>query len=364
MFIDLGIFTVVVNKQSIVNIGGALEQDAVRILRDVPGVAIEPRGETGDRPDVIIRAGHVMAVVQVKAQQLTNAAAAQQLIAYARSLPETTHLIVVARSITREARARLAEEGIGFLDATGAKSLDLPGLFLWTEGGRHPNKGKAGSESHGIKLAGKAGVATQALLIDPARPWKIHDLATAADVSVGLVHRLFVRLEREEVVEAAGAGPQKSRRVTNPAALLDLWAEEMRDRGTRELRAYRLARDPRSQTTALSRALTEADVKHAVTGAAAAARLAPFVTAVPVTDVWVSELDALEHAANAARAQEVTEGHNVIFRSAKDDAPLAFRKRCDGVWLANTLRVFLDLRADPRRGREQGVRLREEVIGF
>lgn len=352
------------NNVKVVSIGGDLERDAVRILRDVPGVTIEPRGEAGDRPDVIIRAGDVMAVVEVKAQQLINAAAAQQLIAYARSLPETTHLIVVARAITRDARARLAEAGIGFLDTTGAKSLHLPGLFLWTEGRRHPNMGKTGSESQGIRLAGKAGVATQALLIDPARPWKIHDLATAADVSVGLVHRLFLRLEREALVETAGAGPQKTRRVTNPAALLDLWAEEMRDRGTRLLRAYRLARDPRSQITTLSRALTEADVKHAVTGAAAAARLAPFVTAVPVTEVWVSELDALEHAANAANAEEVTEGHNVIFRSAKDDAPLAFRKRRDGAWLANTLRVFLDLRADPRRGREQGDRLREEVIGF
>lgn len=345
-------------------IGGALEREAVRILRDVPGVTVEPTAETGDRPDVIIGVGDVTAVVEVKAQQLTNAAAAQQLIAYARTLPQTTHLVVVARSITNDARARLAAAGIGFLDTTGAKSLDLPGLVVWTEGRTRPTAGIGPSQGQGITLAGKSGIATQTLLIEPERRWKIHDLAIEADVSVGLAHRVFQRLEREGLVRSELSGPQKTRRITNPSALLDLWAEEMRDRGTRQLRAYRLARDSRSQTAALSRALNEADVAHAVTGAAAAARLAPFVTAVPVTDVWVSELEPLEHVAKAARTEPVTEGHNLIFRSAKNDTPLVFRKRRDGVWLADRFRVFLDLRADPRRGREQADRLREEVIGF
>jgi hypothetical protein len=80
----------------------------------------------------------------------------------------------------------------------------------------------------------------------------------------------------------------------------------------------------------LSWALQDAGIDHAVTGAAAAARLAPFVTAVPVTEVWLSELTDLADAARAANADPVTEGHNVIFRSAKDDAPLMFRERHDG----------------------------------
>ena len=116
--------------------------------------------------------------------------------------------------------------------------------------------------------------------------------------------------------------------------------------------------------TALSRAIGDAGIEHAVTGAAAAARLAPFVTAVPVTEVWVSELIDLADAARAANADRVTDGHNVIFRSAKNDAPLMFRERHDDAWLADTFRIYIDLRADPRRGREQADRLREEVIRF
>jgi hypothetical protein len=152
--------------------------------------------------------------------------------------------------------------------------------------------------------------------------------------------------------------------VARPGALLDLWVEEMRDRDVRQVRAYRLARDPGAQVSAISRALHDAGIEHAVTGAAAASRLAPFVTAVPTTDVWVTELSDLAHVAQIAKANTVDEGHNVTFRSAKDDSPLTFRDRDEGAWLADVFRIYLDLRGDPRRGREQADRLRREVIRF
>jgi hypothetical protein len=88
-----------------------------------------------------------------------------------------------------------------------------------------------------VKLTGNAGVATQALLREPQRKWQIHDLATAADVSVGLAHRVLERLEREQLVQVGRAGPKRIRRIENPTALLDLWAEEMRDRGVKQLRS-------------------------------------------------------------------------------------------------------------------------------
>lgn len=342
------------------NIGGALEKDAVRILNDIPDLVIDPELPTNRPGDVVIRAGDVTVVVEIKARRLTNAAAAQQLITYANHLPGDAHLVVVAESITEDARQRLTEAGIGFVDATGAMRLDLPGLFLWRDGRRPESRTSAGAQR--VTLSGKAGVATQALLHQPDRIWNVHDLADRADVSVGLVHRLFLRLEHEGLVQAQGTGPKKTRRVTNAGALLDLWAEEMHDRGVKQLRAYRLARDPRTLATTVSKALSDAEIDHAVTGAAAAARLAPSVTAIPVTEVWVSELVGLQHVATAARAQEVSEGHNVVFRTARDDVPLAFREHPKDVWVADRFRVYLDLRADPRRGREQAARLREEVI--
>lgn len=68
-------FTSAMKNQPVVNIGGALEQDADRILRDVAGVSVEAPLSDGGCGFVIIWAGDV---IEVKAQRLTNAAAAHQ----------------------------------------------------------------------------------------------------------------------------------------------------------------------------------------------------------------------------------------------------------------------------------------------
>ena len=363
IFTGSSIFTSVVNKRSLMNITGPMEKDVLRLLQEIPGVTVEPTKPTKRRGDIVIRAGDVTHVVEVKAQRVTNAAAARQLAEYARDLPNGTHLLVVARTTTEEARRLLEEQGVGVIDIQGNMRVELPGLFLWTEGRPTPMAQEGRKESP-VKLTGKAGVATQVLLCEPQRRWQVHDLAKAAGISVGLAHRVLARLERENLMEVDGAGPKRTRRIENPTALLDLWAEEMRDRGVKQLRAFRLARDPRAQAKTLSRALEVAKIEHAVTGSAGAARLAPFITAIPVTDIWVTDTVALNDAAAAAHADVVREGHNIVLRQATGDAPLAFRTKVDDVWTANPFRLFLDLRQDPRRGREQADRLREEVIGF
>lgn len=355
------------NKRPIVNIeGGELAREVQRILRDVPGVQVlvEPRLPDGGRPDLVIRAGDVTHVVEIKAQRQTNAAAAHQLAEYARHLPGDVPLLVIAQSTTEEARRILEEEGVAVIDGLGNMRVELPGMFLWTEGRRLAARAVGPAGQPPARLTGRAGVATQALLIDPRRGWRVNDLAAEARISPALAHRVLARLERERLVAAEGAGPHRVRHVTNPTALLDLWAEEVHDRKVKEIRAFRLTRTPRDQAGAVGMALDEARIDHALTGAAAAAHLAPFITAIPITDVWLTETTPLEVAVNAAGAEQVTEGHNLLLRHSVGDEALAFRKRVDGIWLANPFRIYLDLRHDPRRGREQAERLREEVIGF
>jgi hypothetical protein len=323
--------------------------------------AAAPKG----RPDIVLQAGDVEHVVEVKAQRLVSVAAARQLLEYAKALPRGTPLIVVARTTTEDARNLLDQAGVGLIDVAGNMRIRLPGIFVWTEGRRDAEPGHTGGQGEPpVKLTGKAGVVTEALLAEPERKWKVQDLAERGGVSAALAHRLLVRLERENLVEVKGAGPQRTRQVTDPTALLDLWAEELRDRGVRQARGFRLARDPRGQAKTLSRLLVQASIDHAVTGAAGAALLAPFITAIPVLDVWVTETANLDDVLGDVRAERVQEGHNLVLRQVPGDAPLAFRRRVQEVWVASPFRLFYDLRQDPRRGREQADRLREEVIGF
>jgi hypothetical protein len=153
------------------------------------------------------------------------------------------------------------------------------------------------------------------------------------------------------------------RRVVRPGALLDLWAEEDAYRPTRTA-AHLLAQTPEQLMKQLGRNLGRAGIEHALTAAAAASLVAPFVTAVPVVEVWAQSTASPEELCEAAGASAVTEGENVVFLQAKDDTPLAFRDRARGLWIVNRFRLYSDLRHDPRRGREQADHLRREVIGF
>lgn len=356
------IFTSAVNMPNILNIEGPLGREVLRILRDVPGVTAE-LGAGDRRPDVVIRAGDVAHVVELKARRATNAADARRLIDQARRLPADMRMLVVAEATTDEARRLLEDAGVALIDARGNMRVELPGIFVWTEG-RPTTTTTEKSPLPPVKLTGKAGVAVQALLREPKRWWRVNDLADVAGVSVGLAHRVFARLEREQLIDAKGAGPKRIRQIANPTALLDLWAEELRDRRVMQVRAFRLGRNPREDARRLSSQLSEAKIDHALTGAAAAAGLAPFVTAIPVIDIWITDTIALAAAADAAGAEEVDDGHNIVFRQAADDGPLVFRDIVDGKWTVNPFRLYFDLRRDPRRGREQADRLRQEVIGF
>ncbi|HEV2886743.1 MAG TPA: type IV toxin-antitoxin system AbiEi family antitoxin [Jatrophihabitans sp.] len=185
-----------------------------------------------------------------------------------------------------------------------------------------------------------------------------------ADVSAGLAHRVLARLETESLMTAEGMGPQRFRRVVNPTALLDLWAEETVAERPHRMLAHVVARTSERRMRNLAQNLEFMETPYAITGASAAALLAPLVTAIPTTEVWLPAKLLTDDALAAARAEPVTEGANVVLLQAKGDAPLAFARRHEDVMIVNVFRLYADLRRDPRRGREQADNLRREVIGF
>ena len=363
-FTRAAIFTPTVKKREFVKIEGHFGAEALRILRDVPGVTVEKAGaaRSGGRGDAVLRFGPAAEAVAVEVKRRANAATAWQVVQQSRAAPDG-NLLLVAGATTADAREILERHGVALVDGLGNAHVELPGFVLHTEAQRGRRAGTPRPQTH-TRLAGKAGVGAQALLLEPAREWKVQDLAGEAGISVGLAHRVLVRLETEGLVAAEGAGPRRVRRVADPTALLDLWAEENTDRAVRRARAYRLAREPRELAGAVSAGLDAVGIDHAVTGAAAAARIAPFITAVPVAEIWIDSVASLDDAAVATGAEAVESGHNLAFVQANGDEPLAFRRQVDGIWAVNPFRLFYDLRNDPRRGHEQAETLRREVIGF
>ncbi len=350
-----------VKKEEMVNIQGTFEAEALRILRDVPGLTVVAEPPGPDRNvDAIVRYAGNQAPVTVEFKQRANAATAWRLVQTARERPDLP-LLLVAGQTTAEARDILQRHGVAVVDGLGNAHIELPGLLYHLAGHRKPPKGAAAARS--TRLRGKAGIVAQALLLHPDRDWHVGDLADKARTSAALAHRVLTRLEREDIVVVDGAGPKRVRRLANPTALIDLWTEENTDKMIRTP-AYLLGQGPRRLIEQLGGRLTRGHIAYALTGAAAGSLVAPFITAVPVIQVWVAVTAAADELHELTGAKPVDEGPNVVFLQARHDAPLAFREQVDDLWVVNRFRLYVDLREDPRRGREQADHLRSEVIGF
>jgi Transcriptional regulator, AbiEi antitoxin, Type IV TA system len=348
-----------VNKPLSVNKGIALEADALRVLRSIPGITVafhEPHG-ANRRADAVLRFGDTETEVVVEVKTRANAATAWQLVHYVSELPDT-RLLLIADETTAEARSILSEHGIAVIDSLGNAHIELPGLLLHLQGDRRKARNTPPSS-----LSYKTGTVAQALLLAPERAWQVKDLAERARVSGSLAHRVLARLDREGITSTEGVGPRRVRHVTDPTALLDLWAEEDRPQATR-ISGHLLARSPRQLIEKLGKHLTDDSIQYAISGAGAASMLAPFVSAVPVVDVWVTANATPDDLFSAAGAEPVENGQNIVFLQTKNNSPLAFRENVRGTWLANRFRVYADLLADPRRGAEQARHLRDEAIGF
>ena len=333
-----------------------LEAEVLRILRGIPELRVQTDRAAVRGADAVIRGAGTQTPIAVEVKARVNAANVHQIIHRAQdaSMP----VVVIAREMTEGAREALAAQGIGTIDGLGNIRLELPGLLVRVDGTAPRPRTKTRAT-----LSGKSSLVAQAMLLDSGRSWHVADLAEHAGVSPALAHRVLQRLGDLEIVTSQGAGPSKRRRLVEPSALFDLWVEEHRDR-SRRYPAFMLASTTDDVAVTVCRNLESAGVTYALTGAAAIARVAPILTSIPVVEVW---LDALVDPADVCEkigADRVTSGPNVVLQQERDDVPLAYRTRRDGVWFANVCRLCLDARRDPQRGSEQADHLRREVIGF
>lgn len=338
---------------------------AGRLLNGLPDVEVirrEARGSSGRVADAVVRFAGSKTPVAIAARKRLNAAAARQVIALAEE--KAVPVIAAAEETTADARRMLAHHGVGIVDGLGNADLRLPGLWMHLEGSLERDRLRVPTNAvQKVRLSGKSGVAAQALLLEPEREWKVRDLATRADVSSGLAHRVLARLEEEELVRAEKTGPRKVRVLNDPSALLDLLAEETAVRPLRTP-AFRLAQSPSALIRGVAQALESREVDYALTGAGAASLVAPFVSAIPIVEVWVSAYFSADRVLDEFGMEKAETGQNVELLQANDDEPLMFRQRAKWAWVTNPFRLYIDLLHDPRRGREQAEALRKEVIGF
>jgi hypothetical protein len=216
-----------------------------------------------------------------------------------------------------------------------------------------------------FRLAGAAGGVALALLSDPARDWKVADLASAGRVSLGAAQSAVVALESEGLLERHGRGPGTRRRVTDPSALLDRYAQDAAADRRVAARGFLLGNSAAETMRAVSERLksTGRGVEAWFTGVAAAQMVAPHVTAVRSFEAWITSPYSAAVVLDTMGAMPAEEGANLVVLQGRPCVAAGSEHR-DGVPVVSVFRMYADALVDPARGEEQAEHLRETVIGF
>jgi hypothetical protein len=269
-------------------------------------------------------------------------------------------LVVISPLLKQSVRRYLEEQNTCYLDSKGHLHLVAPGALVHLEGkSAGPVKKKEGPGRIGVH-----GVRTVQALLEQQEPISVSQLAELAAVSMGQAHKVLTQLEHLGLVRAFGSGPTKRRTVRERTGLLD-WLEQQpsatRWEPSLNLRFY--ARRPEELWSQVSAKLKQAEIAHALTGAAAASLYGVGPTSVPYSLVRIDPEVGLEQAARQLGGEITDRGANLTLLQDTGRVGSWLAVPRDGIQVAPAARIYLDVRSE-RRGEDIAQQFREVVLGY
>jgi hypothetical protein len=258
--------------------------------------------------------------------------------------------LVIAPFLGSRTRARLAEEGLGYVDMVGNMRLvlDHPTVLIQTRGeDRSP---WAAPRSVRSLHAAKASRLVRAL-VDGAPPYGVRRLAAAVETDPGYVSRLLDIFDREELIEREPHGPVVA---VHRAALIRRWAEDYSFAEAHRALAFS---HPHGVPGAL-RALRDAGAPYALTGRAGAAAL----LGVAFPSVVAAYVDNAERVAAQLGAVPAATGGNLLLVEPFDTFPLEGTFERGGLTYAAASQIVVDLLGSPAPGPDQAAALLARMV--
>ncbi len=279
--------------------------------------------------------------------------------------PWPRRLVVAARRFSPGALERLSELDANWVDETGRAHIEGPdGFFVLREPlieEKRPDRKfrwSPSAEQIGEFLLTHAGDAVNA-----------HEIAMQTGWSHAQISNVLRQFDAQSWTQKSGAsrGRYARRRVAEPGALLEAWAEFAGGVERDRVLTHRVVRDPMTFLhDDLAPALAET-FPWAASGWAGLELAAPFTTAVPVLHIYVAEaalVDGhLRGVMASLRLREVDEGARVEFWGAAPTV-LALATEARGLPVVSPPRLYGDLLALGGRGEDAAAHIREELIGF
>lgn len=268
-----------------------------------------------------------------------------------RSKQPEIYGVFIAPYISPTAAAICVESGIGYVDLSGNCQLAFNTIFILRE--NQPNRFVVKKELASL-FAPRSERILRALLSFPNQIWSTMALASAANVSPGMVSHIKKLLADREWIRSTEGGF----RLSAPFDLLAIWAENYTFRKNKLYEYYSL-KSPSELEIALGETCAEARIPYALTGFSASARLAP---AVRYQRAMVYVQGDIPSLAVRLGLKSVPSGSNITILSPYDEGVFLGSKPIDELQIANPIQVYLDLKNYRGRGEEAAETLFSQVI--
>jgi hypothetical protein len=254
-------------------------------------------------------------------------------------------------------RSVCAAADISWLDLSGNARIVAPGLLIQVEG--RPNRFKPRGRPWS-PFAAKSSRVSRFLLQDPFAFHTQREVARAIGLSESFVSKIVGRLEENALIErhrdTRGLRPQ------DPALLMKAWEEDYDFFRHRVVRGHVPGTDGEDLIRRLSRALSDARIKHAATGLAAGWLLSPHAV-FRLATVYVEALPE-QDVLGALNFRETERGPNTWLVVPNDEGEFQGSAVRSEVPCVHPVQAVLDLHCHPERAEEAATRIRETYMNW
>lgn len=311
---------------------------------------------SGRRPDFVVRVetigGEYNLVVEAKSSGQPRVArrAIDQLRVYSEGVPNP-YPVLLAPYVADATAQLCARDGVGYIDLAGNCRLSFGQVYIEQCGKENPFSEKRELRS---LYSPKAERILRVLMTSPRKAWKVQELASEADVSLGLASKVKQILKLREWL----APRSKGVRLLDPEAALTEWAGEYRYSKHRAVDFYSLVSGSELEKQVALAAETS-NIRIALTGFSAAVRYAPAVRYRRSMIYCAGEAAAI---AQKLDLKQVSSGANLTLIQPYDEGVFYGVEPRDGLPVVSAIQTYLDLMKQLARGEEAAAALLQETI--